>query len=126
VAAGKVVRTSKGVVIVDSDGDGLEETGWVILYLHVATADRVAEGTIIPAGGNIGHPSCEGGAATGTHLHIARKFNGEWIPAFGPIPFVLSGCSVFEGENEYNGGMRRGNSVVIANPYGSQESLVRF
>jgi LasA protease len=126
VAAGKVVRTSKGVVIVDSDGDGLEETGWVILYLHVATADRVAEGTIIPVGGNIGHPSCEGGAATGTHLHIARKFNGEWIPAFGPIPFVLSGWSVFEGENEYNGGMRRGNSVVIANPYGSQESLVRF
>lgn len=124
--AGQVVRSSKGVVIIDSDGDGLEETGWVILYLHVATADRISEGTIVQTGGNIGHPSCEGGNATGTHVHVARKYNGEWIPAFGPIPFVLSGWTVFDGEKEYDGGMRRGNSIVIANPYGSQESLVRF
>jgi len=24
-----------------------------------------------------------GGTATGTHIHIARKYNGEWLPAEG-------------------------------------------
>ena len=91
VADGLVTRTGNGVVILDLDGDGNEGTGWVILYMHIETRDRVQPGTRLHAGDRIGHPSCEGGDATGTHVHIARKFNGEWMSALGPLPFNLSG-----------------------------------
>ncbi len=91
VAAGVVTRSSDGVVVLDLDGDGYEQTGWAVLYLHIAAQDRVAPGQRLAAGDRIGHPSCEGGVATGTHVHLARKFNGQWIAADGPQPFVLDG-----------------------------------
>jgi len=80
VAPGVIARTTDGVVILDLDGDGDESTGWSILYLHVAAQDRVLGGTIVSPGDPIGRPSCEGGVSNGTHLHIARRYNGEWIP----------------------------------------------
>ena len=87
--------------MVDVDGDGSEQTGWDIMYLHVATKDRVALGTWVEQGDHIGHASCEGGNATGTHTHIARKYNGEWMLADGPIPFVMDGWTVIAGDKPY-------------------------
>ena len=84
-AAGLVVRTGPGLVVEDLDGDGYEQTGWVVVYLHIEARDRVPEGTWVATGDYLGHASCEGGVATGTHLHIARKFNGEWVPADGRL-----------------------------------------
>ncbi|MEP7358757.1 MAG: LysM peptidoglycan-binding domain-containing M23 family metallopeptidase, partial [Anaerolineales bacterium] len=103
VAAGLVLRASQGVVVLDLDGDGRETTGWDITYLHLAARGRVAEGAFVERGQAIGHPSCEGGRATGTHVHIARKYNGEWIPAYGPVPFDLSGWVAGPGKGEYYG-----------------------
>lgn len=125
-AAGKVIRTGVGTVVVDMDGDGNEETGWVMLYLHIATKEKVAAETELKQGDHIGHPSCEGGLATGTHVHIARKYNGEWIPADGPIPFKLSGWTAYEGKTAYTGGLYRGNQQVIAESFGSSESLIGY
>jgi hypothetical protein len=34
---GLVVRSDNGVVVIDMDGDGYEQTGWTLLYLHIAT-----------------------------------------------------------------------------------------
>ena len=65
----------------------MKSTGWVIFYLHVAAKDRVPVGTTLNIDDRIGHASCEGGVASGSHVHIARKYNGEWITAGGPIPF---------------------------------------
>jgi hypothetical protein len=80
--------------------------------MHVETRDRVQPGTFLKAGEHVGHPSCEGGISTGTHLHIARKFNGEWLSALGPTPFNLSGwISAGTGE-EYVGSLSR-NGVVL-------------
>ena len=90
-AGGLVTRSDHGVVILDLDGDGHEETGWVLLYLHIATDGRVPLGRFVEAGDPLGHPSCEGGNATGTHVHFVRKYNGEWIAADGPLSFNLSG-----------------------------------
>jgi len=114
VAAGLVLRSANGAVVVDLDGDGAEATGWVILYLHIATRDRVQVGTLVERGGHIGHPSCEGGRATGTHLHLARKYNGEWIPADGPVPLNLSGWVAGPGKGEYYGTLTRDGVVVEA------------
>jgi len=107
-APGLVVRSENGEVIADLDGDGFEQTGWVLLYLHVYSEGRVEEGTWLQQGDRIGHPSCEGGFSQATHLHFARRYNGEWIPAgSGALPMVLSGWTVHEGARPYSGTMTR-------------------
>jgi LasA protease len=112
VADGPVTRTGDGQVIQDLDDDGNEGSGWVILYMHIESRDRVQPGTHLRAGDRVGHPSCEGGQSSGTHVHLARKFNGEWISAIGSVPFNLSGwISAGTGE-EYVGTLTR-NGVVV-------------
>jgi hypothetical protein len=113
-APGLVVRSGGGVVVLDLDGDGREQTGWDILYLHIASAGRVEEGELVEQGDLIGHPSCEGGIATGTHLHMARKYNGEWILADGPLSFNLGGWIAREGTKAYQGALISADGVVLA------------
>jgi hypothetical protein len=113
-AAGLVVRSRNNVVAIDLDGDGREQTGWVLMYLHIKKEGHIAEGTWVEAGDPIGHPSCEGGFSTGTHIHLARKYNGEWIVADGPLPFVLGGWTVHAGEKPYEGTLTREDQVVRA------------
>lgn len=114
MADGIVVRSQTGVVMLDLDGDGDERTGWVLLYLHIATPGRPSVGRTLRQGDPVGYPSCEGGTATGTHLHIARKYNGEWIAADSAIPFNLEGWIAEDGSRPYAGMLRRDNRVVIA------------
>ena len=111
-ADGLVLRTGDGVVILDLDGDSNEGTGWVILYMHIESRDRVQAGMFLYAGEPLGHASCEGGISSGTHIHLARKFNGVWIPAGGTIPFNLSGWVASGTGEEYVGTLTR-NGVVV-------------
>lgn len=117
-APGLVVRSENGVVILDLDGDGYEQTGWNLLYLHLANAGRIPVGTYVETDDRIGHPSCEGGVATGTHLHFARKYNGEWVTADGPIPFVMSGWKLISTGEAYKGQLVKGNRVITADQLG--------
>ncbi|GAB1421935.1 hypothetical protein MASR2M15_21370 [Anaerolineales bacterium] len=116
VADGMIVRSGRGAVILDLDGDGDESTGWTILYLHIASNNRVPEGTFVKVGDIIGYPSCEGGFSTATHVHIARRYNGEWIPADDlHSAFTMSNWVVvgIEGQ-EYQGYMIRDSVQMIA------------
>jgi murein DD-endopeptidase MepM/ murein hydrolase activator NlpD len=123
-APGMIVRSERGVVIQDLDGDGFEQTGWALVYLHVASSGRVAAGTYVEQDDRIGHASCEGGQATGTHLHFVRKYNGEWVAADGPIPFVLSGWTVKQGRLPYEGTMVKAGKVITADPVGQLKSVI--
>lgn len=123
-APGLVIRSGNGIVMVDLDGDGFEQTGWNLLYLHLATQDRVPAGTYLETNDRIGHASCEGGVSTGTHLHFARKFNGEWVTADGPIPFVMSGWRVVAGEEPYKGQLVNGDQVVTSDLLGQAWSNI--
>jgi murein DD-endopeptidase MepM/ murein hydrolase activator NlpD len=114
MADGVVVRSQTGVVVLDLDGDGNERTGWDILYLHIATAGRASVGRTLKRGDPVGYPSCEGGTATGTHVHVARKYNGEWIPADGALAFDLEGWIAHSGNAPYQGTLTRGNQTVTA------------
>lgn len=114
IADGMVVRVGIGVVMLDLDGDGDERSGWVILYMHVGSDGRVPLGAILKAGDPLGHPSCEGGRATGTNIHIARKYNGEWIPADGPLAFNLEGWIAHNGSAPYQGTLTRNGLTVTA------------
>ena len=114
VADGVILRAENGAVIQDLDNDGLEQTGWTVLYMHVDSRDRVRAGTFVPAGGRIGHPSCEGGVSSGTHLHLARRYNGEWIPADQEMPFILDGWVSSGSGYEYDGYLVKGEQTVEA------------
>ncbi len=114
VANGWIVRAEDGAVIQDLDNDGYEQTGWDVLYMHVETRDRVQPNTYIYAGERIGHPSCEGGVSNGTHVHLARKYNGEWISADRNLPFNLEGWISSGNGTEYDGYLTRGSTVVEA------------
>jgi LasA protease len=114
VADGIIARVGTAVVVLDLDGDGDERTGWTVLYLHVKSVDLPLLGAHIKAGDIIGRPSCEGGTATGTHVHVARKFDGEWIAADSAIPFNLEGWIAHNGNSTYLGTLTRAGHVVNA------------
>jgi LasA protease len=114
VANGFIVRAANGAVIEDLDGDGYEQTGWDVLYMHMAAEGRVQAGTYVYVGDRIGHPSCEGGVANAAHLHLARKYNGEWIPADGALPFQLSGWTSSGNGTEYDGYLKRAGTTMEA------------
>ena len=125
IADGVVARIDVGTVMLDLDGDGDERTGWVILYLHIAEAGRVKLGDVVKKGDIIGNPSCEGGSATGTHAHMARKYNGQWIPAASSVlPFKMNGWVPVEGDRPYEGLLVRGNQVVRASVLSDSQSMI--
>lgn len=114
VADGVIVRTGQGIVVLDLDGDGDERTGWVVFYLHLEDRDKITVGKHVKAGDPLGHPSCEGGEATGTHVHMARKYNGEWIPADGIVPYKLDNWTIHSSSTAYQGYMERNGITVTA------------
>ncbi|MGB8212042.1 MAG: LysM peptidoglycan-binding domain-containing protein [Anaerolineales bacterium] len=125
VADGLVARVGGGQVILDLDGGNNEGSGWVIFYMHIATRDRVTVGTFLHAGDHVGHPSCEGGEATGMHVHLVRKFNGEWVSALGPLlPFDLSGWISAGTGDQYVGTLTRNGVVLNAMDSASPENQV--
>jgi hypothetical protein len=124
MASGVIARSETGILEIDLDGDGDPRTGWTVFYLHVATRDRAPLGTIVEAGDPIGHPSCEGGHTTGTHIHIARKYNGEWIPADGPLALNMEGWVAHNGNQPYQGTLSHFNTIVTASPNAIAEAFV--
>jgi LysM repeat protein len=125
MAAGVVVRSADGAVVIDLDMDGDERTGWTITYLHIAETERIAAGTIVQPGTRLGRPSCEGFYLNsgGTHIHISRRYNGEWIvadcnncqPGVAAPPFMMGGWVVKGLPNQaYQGYMQNGSRIVRA------------
>jgi len=114
MADGLIVRAKDGSVVQDLDGDGDEHTGWTILYLHIESRDRVQAGAQLQAGMPVGHPSCEGGVSNATHVHVARRYNGEWIPADQNLPFNLDGWVSSGTGNLYDGYLSKGGKTVEA------------
>jgi LasA protease len=120
VADGVIARSEWGIVVLDLDGDGFEGTGWTVFYLHISSEDRpVSEGQRVKRGDPIGKPSCEGGVSYASHLHIARRYNGEWIaadctdcPLEVPAPqWGLDGWAVYTYGYEYDGSMVKGDEA---------------
>jgi hypothetical protein len=123
-APGVVTRSDNSVVMLTLEDDRQQPTGWQVMYMHIAAQDRVPLGTRLAVNDPIGHPSCEGGSATGTHVHITRKYKGEWISGNGAFPFVLSGWTAVPGDKVYTGTLVKGALVVTARQGGSDDSLI--
>lgn len=112
-ADGVVVVARNGEVYLDLDGDGNIQTGWVLFYLHtVADTDTpVSVGQHLKQGDVIGYASCEGGLSNSSHLHFARRYNGEWMAAGGPVPMNLSGWEVQPNSVPYDGQLVKGTDI---------------
>lgn len=81
VADGTIANISDGALVLDLDKDSDDRTGWTILYLHMTIDSSITEGQVVSVGDTLGYASCHGGFSSATHLHIARRYNGEWVPA---------------------------------------------
>lgn len=115
-APGKVTRAANNQVIISVTDAGGKPTGWEVFYMHIASEEMIALGTRVQLDDPIGHPSCQGGSATGTHVHIARKYKGEWIGAGETFPFMLSGWLAVPGEQLFRSTLVKGAQVITADP----------
>ncbi len=114
VADGVIARSDVGFVVLDLDGDGNEQTGWTVHYIHIGSSGRIEAGTQVAAGDVIGIASCEGGISTGTHFHIARRYNGLWVDAYGKVPFNLGGWVAYSTGTVYNGYLEKDGKRIEA------------
>jgi hypothetical protein len=60
-------------------------------------------------------------------VHIARKYNGEWIPAEGiggVLAFNMEGWLPHDGDRSYEGTLTRENRVVVACTCSNQKSFI--
>lgn len=131
VAPGIIARTGEGNVVLDLDGDGDESTGWTIMYLHLAAEGMVEQGIRVNAGDRIGRPSCAGGFSNATHVHISRRFNGEWLPAdcqsclpnHQVPPFVLGDWTTIGIDGQYYQGFMQNGSQQIQAEQGRNTTI---
>lgn len=112
MSSGRVARLEPGVLLLDLDGDGNENTGWVVLYVHLLVNYDIKVGDWLENDTIIGFPSCLGGPATSAHIHIARKYNGEWMLAGGAVPFTLDGWVVSGLQEPYFGTMSKDGQTI--------------
>ena len=124
VADGVIARSGENIVMLDLDGDGNEQTGWVVMYLHLAEDGLAPAGIQVRAGDPLGYPSCEGGSATGTHVHIGRRYNGEWLASDGVVPFDLGGWVAQHGAQPYAGRLVRLGAWVEASTTSTSQNRI--
>ena len=62
--------------------------------------------------------------STGTHVHMARKYNGEWIEADWTLPFVMEDWIPHIGSAPYLGTLTRQSQVVTACDCSNQKSFI--
>ena len=117
-APGVITRIQTGVLAQNLGDDGSELTGWTLIYVHLLPEKyKLRVGQHIEYGERLGRPSCEGDfESTGTHLHLARKYNGEWMPASGPPIFSLGDWDVIGEHRPYHGKLynRKTGITIVA------------
>jgi LasA protease len=101
-AGGLTIDYQRNWVKLDHDGDGDAATGWQTVYGHLTY--RIYDGARVRPGTRLGSPSCQGGYASGVHVHFGVKFENVWQPIES---IALSGWRAERGEAAYEGFMVR-------------------
>ena len=123
-AQGSISRAANNQVIIAVEDSQGNPTGWEVFYMHIAKEEMITLGKKVKVDDPIGHPSCQGGSATGTHVHISRKYKGEWIGAGEPFPFILSGWLAEPGLQIFKSSLVKGNQIVTADPNAAGTSRI--
>ncbi len=123
-ASGRISYSDYSIVILDVFDDQARATGWQVFFIHIAGSERIPQGSIVAKDDRIGHPSCEGGQATGTHFHIARRYNGEWLATGDPFPFVIGGWTALPPSTQFQSSLVKSDQVVTSNINGNKSSRI--
>ena len=83
---GLILRTGDGQVMQDLDGDGYEQTGWVILYMHIETRDRVEPGTRVKAASASAIPPARAASPTARTCTSPANTTASGSPLTAPSP----------------------------------------
>jgi hypothetical protein len=57
---------------------------------------------------------------------VARRYNGEWIPAGGVVPFEMGGWTAAFGDAPYAGTMTKGSKIVPACECSIAENRIEY
>ena len=123
-ASGRISYSDNSIIILDVFDDQARTTGWQVFFMHIAAWERIPQGSIVARDDPIGHPSCEGGRATGTHVHIARRYNGEWLATGDPFPFILGGWTALPASSQFQSSLVNGDQVITSNINGNKTSRI--
>ena len=110
-------------MVVDLDGDGLEETGWNLIYLHIATTDRVPVGTWLEQGSGSDTPAVRADRPRGRICIWPANTTANGCRRKAPWP-DLQGWEARAGRFDYKGWLVRGDQVITANLFGAQEAHI--
>jgi hypothetical protein len=111
-------------VALDLDGDGFEQTGWVLIFMHIADRERVGAGAFLKQDDQIGHPSCEGGTLDWHAFAPGSQVQRRVVAADMPLPFELDGWIAYAASKNYYGGLIKGEKEVMASPVGPRTSII--
>ncbi len=101
---------------------GMPETqGWSIVYLGVAVKPGLKVGDELQIGQSIGQVDAGDWNAS---FWLARKYNGEWVPAGGAIPFNLGDWKLALDVDGQSLVMHKPELTVYSQPYQGQTNLI--
>ena len=70
-------------------------------------------------------PPAWAGRRKAPHIHIARKYNGEWMLAGGAVPFELDGWTIGDLPGTYLGTMSKDENTVYSCTCGTADTQVK-
>ncbi len=97
---------------------GMPETqGWSIVYFGLAVKPGLKVGDVVQIGEYVGRVDAGEWNAS---FWLARKFNGEWVPAGAVVPFTLGDWILAQDVDGQNLVMHKPELTVYSQPYKGQ------
>lgn len=118
--SGTITRLDNFHLVVSEPG--MPETkGWSIVYFGVTAKPGLKAGDEIQIGQTLGQVDSVNWNAS---FWLARKYNGEWVPAGTVIPFKLGGWKLALDDSKQNLVMHKPELTVYSQPYQGQTNLI--
>jgi LasA protease len=117
---GTITRLDASQLVVSQPG--MPETqGWSIVYFGLAVKPGLKVGDKVQIGETLGHVDA---GAWDASFWLARKYNGEWVPAGSVVPFTLGGWKLVLDADGRNLVMHKPELSIYSQPYKGQTNLI--
>ena len=123
-ASGVVTRSENGVLVIDLDGDGYEQTGWNLVYLHIAQKDRPPVGASVDVDQPLDTPPAKEDSPVVPMFTCPVNSTANGLGQVIRSPFVISGWQASPGVRPYQGVLQKDDKVVSARSDGSSPALI--
>ena len=117
---GTITRMEASQLVVSQIGMQ-ENQGWSLVYYGLSVKPGLKVGDKVEIGESIGHVDA---SAWNASFWLARKYNGEWVPAGAIIPFKLGGWKLALDDDSQSLVMLKPELTVYSQPYQDQTNLI--